>query len=328
MSRDASNYIAPTIAPVCDMLPRQRWSVMIPTFNCAKYLRHTLRSVLDQAPGPDQMQIEVIDDCSTRDDPYAVVRELASGRIQFYRKEQNGGATTNFNTCIQRSRGELVHILHGDDTVSPGFFKSVERAADKHPEIAGFFARTFDIDEEGNLQALSARLPWLESGGSDSGELLYQNSIRTPGCVVRRKFYEVHGGFLPGFPHVADWEMWVRVIANGGGLAINEPLANYRDFAANDTGRLARLGANVRDGFELALRFKETIPTFDFERARRQLAAQAREQMKRFRERNDSEAADANEAVYREIRGAGGSIVNRLMLASRRAAYAFLDGMR
>ena len=47
---------------------RPYWSVMIPTYNPrADYLEETLRSVLQQDPGPEQMQIEVIDDGSTVD---------------------------------------------------------------------------------------------------------------------------------------------------------------------------------------------------------------------------------------------------------------------
>jgi cellulose synthase/poly-beta-1,6-N-acetylglucosamine synthase-like glycosyltransferase len=44
---------------------RPFWSVMIPTYNArADYLEETLRSVLRQDTGPEQMQIEVVDDCS------------------------------------------------------------------------------------------------------------------------------------------------------------------------------------------------------------------------------------------------------------------------
>jgi glycosyltransferase involved in cell wall biosynthesis len=110
----------PPIDPVSDGQPRPFWSVMIPTYNCAQYLRETLASVLAQDPGPEDMEIEVVDDQSTRDDPEAVVRELARGRVRFFRQPQNRGAIRTFNTCIARSRGRWLHILHGDDTVRPG----------------------------------------------------------------------------------------------------------------------------------------------------------------------------------------------------------------
>ena len=104
------------IEPVDSALARPVWSVMIPTYHCARYLGETLRSVLAQDPGPDAMQIEVVDDHSTQDDPESVVREVGRGRVGFFRQPANVGITRNFATCITRSRGRLVHLLHGDDT--------------------------------------------------------------------------------------------------------------------------------------------------------------------------------------------------------------------
>src|SRR5438128_483601 len=111
------------VLPVTEgSMPRPLWSVMIPTFHCARFLRQTLESVLSQDPGPDVMQIEVIDDCSTQDDPESVVRAVAGERVHFFRQPKNVGHTRNFETCLQRARGYLVHLLHGDDAVLPGFY--------------------------------------------------------------------------------------------------------------------------------------------------------------------------------------------------------------
>ena len=77
------------------------WSVMIPTFNCAPFLGETLRSVLAQDPGPAEMQICVVDDGSTKDDPETVVGEIGRGRVAFVRNAVNLGATRNFNRCIE-----------------------------------------------------------------------------------------------------------------------------------------------------------------------------------------------------------------------------------
>lgn len=237
----------PAIAPVSEGVHRPRWSVMIPTYNCAKFLRQTLESVLSQAPGPDEMQIEVIDDCSPQDDPEAVVREIGKGRVAFYRKPKNEGAIPNFNTCIERSRGELVHILHGDDWVLPGFYRDVERMAMEHEECALLATRCFFVDEAGILTGITGRLYELEKGGRTGESFLAGPAIQFAGVVLRRIFFEQHGGFRCSLVHCADWEMWVRAITQGGGVVSPEVLACYRMFEGNDTNRLVQSGENLRD---------------------------------------------------------------------------------
>ncbi|RVC64830.1 glycosyltransferase family 2 protein [Mesorhizobium sp. M4B.F.Ca.ET.088.02.2.1] len=108
------------ISPVPWEAARPKWSVMIPAYNCARFLATTLESVLAQDPGPAQMQIEVVDDCSS-DDPQRVLKEIGGNRVGFFHQPQNLGHIGNFHTCLDRARGELVHLLHGDDAVRPGF---------------------------------------------------------------------------------------------------------------------------------------------------------------------------------------------------------------
>ena len=105
----------PVIAPVPREVSRPFWSIMIPVYNCAHYLRATLASVLSQIPREEPVQIEVIDDHSTQDDPACVVEECGRGRVTYFRHPVNVGPQANFTTCIERARGEWVHILHGDD---------------------------------------------------------------------------------------------------------------------------------------------------------------------------------------------------------------------
>jgi glycosyltransferase involved in cell wall biosynthesis len=84
------------IHPIPAVETRPLWSVMIPTYNCANYLRKTLASVLTQDQGPEYMHIEVIDDHSTEDNPETVVAELGKNRVDFYRQPVNIGVPANF----------------------------------------------------------------------------------------------------------------------------------------------------------------------------------------------------------------------------------------
>lgn len=94
------------ILPVpCDV-PRPVWSVMIPTYNCGQFLGETLASVLAQDPGPEIMQIAVVDDCSMHDDPQAVVEAVGRGRVSFFRQPFNVGNAGNFNYVPEASAGK------------------------------------------------------------------------------------------------------------------------------------------------------------------------------------------------------------------------------
>jgi glycosyltransferase involved in cell wall biosynthesis len=291
----------PVIARVPDGTARPLWSVMIPTYNCANFLRETLQSVLAQAPDATTMQIEVVDDCSTRDDPTAVVQELGQGRVSFFRQPANVGATANFNTCIARARGELVHILHGDDLVEPTFYSEIGAASARHTSLALFACRSFVINGDGSLEQLSPRYASLETPTHDARALWYDNYLPTPGVVVRRRFYEEHHGFRTDLCHVADWEMWWRAITFGGGLHLNRPLARYRMFGGNDTSRLARSAENLRDYLRLGDLIAPADPQFDPGHFRATVARRALEQSLGFASIGDRPAAIANIKLWWEL---------------------------
>lgn len=259
-----------------------KWSVMIPSYNCSEYLKQTLESVLVQDLGPDSMQIEVVDDCSTKDDPKSVVTKIGKGRVSFYKKTKKEGATKNFNTCIERSKGEFVHILHGDDIVHDGFYKKVTEVADANPDCSIFIVRTFTISENGEIDSLSKRLEWMEEGSNSPNDLFYGNEIRTPGVVIRKAFYEKHGGFIEHLVHVADWEMWCRAITVGKGCFINTPLASYRSFIGNDTSRLSQSAENLRDYMRLKEIFSKADSGFVSERFMNLVSGLAADQKKHF----------------------------------------------
>src|SRR5438309_6925951 len=93
-------------APVNGTAPRPFWSVMVPTYNRTDLLLRTLGSLLAQDPGPEQMQIEVVDNASTEVDVPSLIAQVdGKGRIGYFRQHKNIGAFRNFHTCIDRARG-------------------------------------------------------------------------------------------------------------------------------------------------------------------------------------------------------------------------------
>jgi len=248
------------IEPILEKHYRPFWSVMIPTYNCANYLEETLKSVLAQDPGPEQMQIEVVDDGSTKDDPEAVVKEIGQGRVTFFRQPENVGAPANFNTCVQRAKGHWVHILHGDDVVLPGFYNRLKEGINQEANLGAAFCRYIIMDENSHWQNLLSpierKTPGILEGFLASMCLI--NRIMTPCIVVKRSVYEELGGFNLELFHSADWDMWKRVILNYPIWYEPQILACFRQHSTSDTSRLQRTGDNILE----ALRAIEISQTY------------------------------------------------------------------
>lgn len=263
---------APRIDPLPPASARPLWSVMIPAYNYAHYMRGTLESVLCQDPGPAAMQIEVVDDCSTRDDPEAVTRAIGQGRVAFSRQPQNLGIVGNFNDCIRRARGEWVHILHGDDLLRPGFYARARHALEAHPEIGAWTCRVIYMDEEGHwtgLSELEARTPQV-LGKDFARRLLMDQRLYFVSLLVRRSVYERLGGFRPELPLCLDWDMWKRIALHTPIFYDPAPLACFRLHARSAYANSVRTGASVADerhAIEIAAGY---LPPIERRRVRRE----------------------------------------------------------
>ena len=237
----------PQIAPITDGLPRPMWSVMIPTYNCSKYLVETIESVLQQDLGEAVMQIEVVDDCSTDANVEELVKNIGKGRVSYFKQEKNVGSLRNFETCINRSRGVYIHLLHGDDRVKQGYYKSVTQIFEKFPQ-AGAASCAWDyINSEGKIthqSRLEAEEPCLLADWLH--KLAERPRLQYVSITVKREVYEKLGSFY--LVHYGeDWEMWARIAKDFETAYIPEFLAEYREHKNSITWRSHQTGQNVKD---------------------------------------------------------------------------------
>ncbi|MFD1874760.1 glycosyltransferase family 2 protein [Hymenobacter bucti] len=251
---------APQIAALPSTTERPQWSVMIPTYNCTPFLREALRSVLAQDPGAARMQIEVVDDASTDEDVAAVVAALGAGRVQYYRQPANVGSLRNFETCLNRARGHLVHLLHGDDRVRPGFYAQVGQLLARYPAAGAAFTHYASVDEHGAVvhdfepvQPAAGILPnWLV-------RLAETQYIQYACMVVRREVYEHLGSFY-GTTCGEDWEMWVRIARHYPVAYSPETLAEYRGHPGSVSWKKAQQGQLLADWAQVIARIEEHLP--------------------------------------------------------------------
>jgi glycosyltransferase involved in cell wall biosynthesis len=247
----AAEVVFPRIDEVPSGKRRPRWSVMLTVYRRTAFLEQALRSVLAQAPGPEEMQIEVVSDGT--DDPMqseieAMVRSIAGDRVVLYRHANRAGQPEIFNVCVRRARGLWVHLLHDDDWVAPGFYEVLYKGVLQAPEIGAAFCRHTYVDEEGRslrLSLLERETPgtiedWLNRIGCSC-------RLQTPSVVVRREAYERMGGYCPQAKSVFDWEMWLRLAVHYPVWYEPQPLAFFRQSRGSESARLGADGRQIAD---------------------------------------------------------------------------------
>jgi glycosyltransferase involved in cell wall biosynthesis len=233
---------------------------MIPVYNCSRFIPDALGSVLSQDLGEDQMQIEVVDDGSTDADVEALVESLGKGRVKYFRQPQNMGSLRNFETCINRANGHLVHLLHGDDRVKDGFYKKFTSLFEEYPEAGAAFCGYSTIDDQGN------KIKDYNLIQSNQGLITDVYSKMASGLpvqfatmVVRRFVYEKLGGFY-GVIAGEDWEMWTRVAKNFPIAFLPENLSEYRRFFGTISWPIIQRGINAKSLAKTTLLIESQLP--------------------------------------------------------------------
>ena len=117
-------------------------SVVVPTYNNARYLPEAIQSVLEQTY-PD-FELVIVDDGSTDNTP-EVVRLFQDSRIKYLAQENRGVAAAR-NTGIQAAAGEIVALLDGDDKFHPEKLKAHLDLLEKHPEVAATYNSRFELN--------------------------------------------------------------------------------------------------------------------------------------------------------------------------------------
>ena len=73
-------------------------SIIMPSWNTAKWIAESIQSVIDQTY--TNWELIIVDDCST-DDTDEVVKSFKDTRIKYLKNEQNSGAALTRNRAIR-----------------------------------------------------------------------------------------------------------------------------------------------------------------------------------------------------------------------------------
>jgi|GEM_PF-193436 len=241
---------------------RPFWSVIVPVYEQRGYLKQCLDSILDQDPGPEHMEIMLVDDCGPKDFN-EIVQTLGRGRVQLHRNPVNLGLYPSLNQAIGRTRGHFIHILHDDDWVTPGFYGAMRRGLEAAPSSVGVGFGNYEVHREAGGET------WRPEAFRDGPGLMPRDfltrlatmcPLNVAAVVYRREAFPLVGPFRTDMPQTADWEWYVR-----SGLHVewfHEPgaVACFRAHNNSQTRRLARSFVsmeNIRKTYEI---FEATLP--------------------------------------------------------------------
>jgi glycosyltransferase involved in cell wall biosynthesis len=243
-----------TLFPKIELRPKDEkrplWSVMIPCWKNLEYIDGTLKSVLQQDLGPDDMQIMICLDGNDQEEILKHLKQFPENRIEFYAHPKHVGHTRNFNTCLRFARGHLVHLLHADDRVRPGFYRKLTRTFEENPQVDAIFTRFIYIEPDDHWQALSG-IEMRKTGVFTKfmDQIAVRNFLISSAFVVKRKVYETVGGFCEQIRSYEDWEMWKRIGMASTVWYEPEPLTLYRKHA-NSYGNFNRNKLFIIEGIE------------------------------------------------------------------------------
>jgi glycosyltransferase involved in cell wall biosynthesis len=224
-------------------------SVIIPTYNSARYLGDAVDSVLAQSF--TDFEVLVIDDGST-DDTASLMCQYSSP-VRYIRQE-NGGVSRARNRGIDESSGRYVAFLDADDTWHRNKLERQLSALDQNCDYQACYS-AFTIGDN-DLSPLETRRS-KRCGSTIEDLLLRGNVVGTPSTVLcDRSLFKVTGGFDPETSQCADWDMWVRLASQTNFLYLDESLVTYRQHDANmsrNAGLLERDSVRVLEkGFAMS----------------------------------------------------------------------------
>jgi glycosyltransferase involved in cell wall biosynthesis len=199
-------------------------TVVTPSYNQARYLEETLRSVLSQR---DQIHEYFVLDGGSNDGSAELIRRYAeqgAGGIDYWHSRKDKGQSDAIHQGFQRATGEYIAWLNSDDVYLPGVLKLVRETLARNPSwdvLTGYHVR---MDADSRIVS-QHRIPRESHGMVKWG---VQHTAQQT-CFFRKSLYDRVGGLDLSLHCAMDTELWLRMFHAGSTWGhIPQYLAGFR----------------------------------------------------------------------------------------------------
>lgn len=215
-------------------MSQSKVSVLIPSYNYARFLPQTIRSV--QAQTMADFELLIVDDGSS-DDSWNVIQAFAAedDRIRAWR-QPNAGLIATLNTLLARANNDYVAQIDADDLWLPTRLEMGMQDMTDDPHLSASFCGYTVIDGDGQFLSQSYHRHLGDCRGRRLIEhLVVRNCVCACTAFMRRKALIEAGGFARTFTLVHDWDRWLR-LSLWGPLKLRAELgAAHRWHGANQS---------------------------------------------------------------------------------------------
>lgn len=204
-------------------------SVIISSYNYARYLREAVESVIRQSLA--DWEAIIIDDAST-DESAQVMQGFTDPRIVKVYHTENMGNIATYNEGLALAHGEFLANLASDDRYHPDFFRNTVAMLEAHPEAGMAYTKWELIDTDGRFVRRVNTIPHRTDGVHDElRHLVLSCYIAHHSVVMRRSVHKAVGGYT--LRCVGDWDLWIRIARRYPIAFVNQSLYQYRRHGHN-----------------------------------------------------------------------------------------------
>jgi len=202
-----------------------RFSVLIPTYNGARYLSESIDSVLNQTYR--DFELLVLDNAST-DETQQILARYRDPRLRVFRNDRNLGFIGNVERGRTLARGHFLVDIGSDDVWEPGLLGAVAAFWERHPGLSFMHMPAVWIDAQGRACGrIDAR--WREvTPGAEAFVEVFERGFCFSGMFMRRSLLEEFGPLDRYWDDMLDLWWFLRLSLRGDVGYLDEPLVRFR----------------------------------------------------------------------------------------------------
>ncbi|MEG0643127.1 MAG: glycosyltransferase [Clostridia bacterium] len=201
-------------------------SVIMGIFNCDKYLKESIESLLSQTYS--NFEIIMCDDGST-DDTYKIANEFVNkypNKIKLLKNDKNMGLNYTLNLCLKEAEGTYIARQDGDDISLPNRLKKEVEILDSNEQYSLVSTNMIFFDESGDWgQSHVKELP-------SKYDFVKSTPFCHAPCMIRKSVFNDVGGYTveKELLRVEDLHLWFKIYEKGYiGYNIQQALYKMRD---------------------------------------------------------------------------------------------------